>query len=132
MSPYTLMNLRHNFDTPMGEVGLTIRCRFKWAEVPDGTDLTLSRCEVGHPGEQCTVEKGCTSQGTARVVGRWVGRFKDLPARLIALEHSGEDRLYPALLKTMEMAYPGFTDHDHVTGLLYLRTGLESNLENEP
>lgn len=121
-----LKNVQHDFETPVGELGVTVRRGFKWAMVPMGTPLELWRCgephygvcpEIGQGGEYC-----CKQQGVGLVAGHWVGQLKDLPARVIEREHEAESRSYSGLLFSLRRAYgQDFSDGEYVTALFYVR-----------
>lgn len=65
----------------------------------------------------------CGVRGTGAVYDVWVGRFFDLPARLLAYEHEKRSRDYAGLKTSMGRAYPDeFTEASFVTVLLYRRT----------
>lgn len=120
-----LKNVQHDFETPVGETGVTIRKGFKWALVPASTQLELWRCERPHTGI-CPIADGdysgpCAQQGTGRVVGHWVGQLKDLPARIIEQEHEEKSRAYSGLLFSLKRAYGQVSDGDYVTALFYVR-----------
>jgi hypothetical protein len=127
-----LKNVQHDFETPVGETGVTVRRGFKWASVATSTQLELWRCEVPHHGD-CPVNsdapeegedrnKNCAKQGTGRVVGHWVGQLKDLPARIIEQEHEEKSRTYSGLMFSLRRAYgPQLSDNDYVTALFYIR-----------
>jgi len=136
-----LKNVQHDFETPVGEVGVTVRRGFKWAMVATSTQLELWRCERPHAGDcpeimpvlqvhtdlQPVAEDipgavFCSKQGTGRVVGHWVGQLKDLPARIIEQEHEAESRTYSGLMHSLRRAYgPQLSDVHYVTALFYMR-----------
>lgn len=64
----------------------------------------------------------CELRGTGAVFDTWVGRFFDIPARLLQFEHEERSRSYLGLRKSMGKAYPdAFAENSYVTLLLYKR-----------
>lgn len=124
-----LKNVGHDFETRPGETGVTVRKGFKWAAVENGTALELWRCDRPHQGDcpeldqrdPSDVKVFCAQQGTGRVVGHWVGQLKDLPARIIELEHEAKSRLYSGLVGSLARAYGKLSDRHYVTALFYAR-----------
>ena len=67
--------------------------------------------------------KNCTIQGTGAVYDTWVGRFFDIPARLLQWEHEERSRSYLGLRDSMGKAYPdAFAENSYVTLVMYKRT----------
>jgi hypothetical protein len=110
-----LKNVEHEFDVEIGAIGVTLRKGFKWANVERGTLIDLYF--------QHSAEKGLSDEfrGTARVVGHWVGQLKDLPARVIEMEHEASSRLYGGLLESLRRGYGSVTESDYFTALFYQR-----------
>jgi hypothetical protein len=64
----------------------------------------------------------CRVQGTGAVLDTWVGRFYDIPARLLQYEHERRSRDYAGLLASMRKAYGDtFGEASFVTVVLYRR-----------
>jgi len=64
----------------------------------------------------------CEVVGTGSTMDVWVGRFYDIPARLLQYEHETRSRSYAGLRKSMGKAYPDeFTEGSFVTLVLYRR-----------
>lgn len=67
--------------------------------------------------------ENCAVQGSGAVFDVWVGRFYDLPARLLAYLHEKRGQTYIGLRKSMGKAYPDqFNETSFVTLILYRRT----------
>lgn len=65
----------------------------------------------------------CELQGTGAVFDVWVGRFYDLPARLLMYIHETRSHTYGGLRKSMGEMYPDdFNEASFVTLMLYRRT----------
>ena len=65
----------------------------------------------------------CTPQGTGATFDVWVGRFYDLPARLLAYLQHKSGHTYIGLRKHMGKTYPDrFSEASFVTLILYRRT----------
>lgn len=119
---YQLKTVQHDFEVEVGRIGVTVRKGFKWAVVPNGTRIELWRCEVPHDGECPQI--ACSPQGEGMIDHRflWVGRLRDLPARLIEYEHEERSRSYSVLLDSLARAYGTVSEDDWVTVMGYLRT----------
>lgn len=116
-----LRNLRHGFDVPVGHIGVTVRKGTKWAEVEIGEELELWICQREHYG-RCRPHLGCKLVGTGQVLGYWIGKLKDIPRGLLAIEHNMAARDYNTLMAQLKQAYGKITDEDIITALIYLRT----------
>lgn len=65
----------------------------------------------------------CHTEGTAAVFDVWIGRFYDLPARLLSYLNDKRGHTYSGLRRTMGAAYPDqFNEASFVTLALYRRT----------
>ena len=106
----TLHNL-HTIDIDVGEQGLTVRRSKKWHNVKEGDIIYLCECL----GECNIVGTGIVTESV------WFGNFKDIPARLLEIEHGRNCRNYTGLLKAMEKGYPDFSEQDVVTAFSYRR-----------
>ena len=109
-----LKNVQHEFSVAVGEIGVTIRRGFKWAQVPVGAvvDLVFQSSPDDVLGE---------SRGTAKVTGVWVGRLLDLPARIIEKEHEPSSRTYSELVSSLKRGYGDFNEAEYFTALFYKR-----------
>lgn len=115
-----LRNIKHTFDTSVGDVGVTIRLGTKWAdETPRGTTLLLYNCDEAHI-DACDVH-GCEFCGTGAKIGHWTGMLKELPASLLVMEHNEQARTMEGLMSLLNIAYPGIMVTDHITALIYQR-----------
>lgn len=64
----------------------------------------------------------CELRGTGAIFDTWVGRFFDIPARLLQYEHEERSRSYLGLRESMGKAYPdAFAENSYVTIILYKR-----------
>ena len=114
-----VMHMLHSLDANVGDLASTVRYGTKW-ENTHGADLILCVCSAPceeDKRESCNDPDGepcinCTRQGTGKVTTTWVGKFSDIPARLIAYEHEVRSREYPGLLASMNKAYGSWTDFD--------------------
>lgn len=65
----------------------------------------------------------CEIQGNGAVFDVWVGRFYDIPARLLAYHHEARSHTYVGLRKSLGKRYPDtFNEASFVTLVLYRRT----------
>src|SRR6185295_10469414 len=108
------MHMLHSLDLDVWHEGVTVRKGFKWADVEMGEELDL--CVCTRDPETHDV------QGKGTVEGVWVGRFGELPASLIELEHEESSRVYSGLLESMRRAYgEDFEEDTFVTVVMYTR-----------
>lgn len=112
---HILKNVEHEFDVAVGQIGVTVRRGFKWAQVPRGTTVELYY--------QHSPEKGLSDEfrGTAEVVGHWVGQLHNIPARVIEMEHEASSRLYSGLVESLKRGYGPFEENEYFTALFYRR-----------
>lgn len=110
-----LVNLKHDFEVGVGDIGVTLRRGVKWAGRPVGTKLQLVR----HEDPEGKVEQ---EQGEGVIVGHWVGHLRDLPAVIIEKEHEATSRLYTGLLNSLRRAYGTISESEYFTALFYKRT----------
>jgi hypothetical protein len=90
--------------------GHEVRLKMPWKEKKRKTDLPIWCCT------------NCEVQGTAGVFDYWVGRFAEIPARLLQWEHDKSSRDYAGLVEAMTRAYGDkFAEHVFVTLVLYRR-----------
>jgi hypothetical protein len=107
----TLHNL-HTIDIKVGEYGLTVRRSDKWHSVKEGDILDLCEC-LG----------GCKVVGDGVVSNFiWIGKFQDIPAKLLETEHDCNSRNYTGLLMAMRRGYADFQEDDVVVAFSYKRT----------
>lgn len=105
---------QHDIDLPVGRRGVTVRRGLKWADAKSGDRLELMT-GTG-PDDQ-------THFGEGVVVDAAVYRFKDLPAKLLEMQHEARARQYSGLLASMRKAYgPGFSEDEDVVAMTYERT----------
>ena len=108
----------HSLDCEKGQFGSTVRKGNKWA---DAFGLTLELC-VCEPYFDVPQEMSHTVEGHGVVTDIWQGKFKDVPARYLELEHEIRSRQYSGLLDSMRKAYgEDFSINDEVVVLVYLR-----------
>lgn len=115
------LHMLHTLDVEVGEFTATVRNGFKWADLKTFEQIELCVCYptpcVCYPTPQDHLVVG-----VGEVTGLWFGRFKDIPARLIANEHEVMSRTYLGLRASMERAYgAGFSEDSPVTVVEYLR-----------
>ena len=116
-----LKNIQHDFDTPAGDVGVTVRLGTKWSHQLPDTVMDLWECPQGHKGD--CVEPQCQWRGTARILGSWVGPFDQLPPALLSIEHNNDCRTVDGLAESMLRGYGDkFSAESVVTALIYVRT----------
>ena len=130
-----IMHMLHTLDAKVGEEASTVRLGIKWATVEYGDRLALcvctDRCEGMVGGQIDPVEcgvagscKNCTICGEGSVEDVWVGRFQDIPARVLRNAHEVRSREYYGLLDSMTKAYGDAFDDDEgklVTVVEYYR-----------
>jgi len=110
-----LRNLDHGFDLKAGNVGVTIRKGVKWALRPGSKFALIEQ----HSDEE--VEDEAVGSGT--VLGHWSGRFDEVPANLMKIEHNDAATDPEVCLAMMKAGYGDkFTEADLVTALIYIRT----------
>lgn len=108
------LHMLHTLDVEVGEITSTVRNGFKWADLKQNEIIELCVC-LPTPNDHCI-------QGLGEVVDLWFGRFKDIPARLIANEHEFRSRTYDGLFASMQKAYgESFTSSAPVTVVVYKR-----------
>jgi hypothetical protein len=96
----------------VGINGHKVKVPLKWLTAKDGTPLTLAIW--------CCAN--CSVKGSGSVEATWVGRFHDIPARLLRMEHEVRSRAYDGLFESMQKAYgKGFGEANYVTVVLYRR-----------
>ena len=106
-----VLHMLHSLDVKPGDIGITVRRGDKWLSVTQGEQLDLCVCVPDH----VIVDKGYVNF-------TWYGKFKDIPARYLELEHEVESRTYSGLLKSMRRAYGfEFNENEQVTVLGYVR-----------
>lgn len=65
----------------------------------------------------------CEAVATGAVYDTWVGRFYDIPARLLSYEHEARRRNYNGLRRSLGERFPDeFSEASYVTVVLYRRT----------
>jgi len=136
MSNLQLKNVQHDFEVPIGEIGVTVRLGDKWFQAfrshihdRDGFVVDLWQCPQGHSGECVATGPAnsdgtgvvCKFRGTAKIIGAWRGKLIHVPDTLLALEHEKSSRNFMGLLFSMRRAYPNISSHDYVTALIYTR-----------
>lgn len=98
----------------VGQVGSTVRNGSKWMQykgefldlcecVPDGTDIMH------------------LITGRGKIINKGMCPFREIPARIVELEHCADARTYSGLLAAMKRAYPNFTELNVVTWVEYVR-----------
>lgn len=105
--------------------------RLFWDDVNEELQ-TGHKVEVPMPwtdreGDQVVFEvwccENCEIVGSGAVFDVWVGRFFDIPARLIAYVHESRAHTYTGLRKSLGEQYPDeFNETSFVTLVLYRRT----------
>lgn len=117
-----VLHMLHPLECSVGALGVTVRNGPKWADfVKPGDKIILCVCTRDPNFEPPT---GDTHEhaGTAEVVSADIYMFRDVPARLIELEHEVSSRMYSGLYNSMKRAYgPSFRQTDIVTVLTYRR-----------
>lgn len=118
----------HSLGREPGELSSTVRLGRKWAGARTGTPLILCVCKDrclnneicdDPPNPSCA---NCDRQGTGEVSDAWIGRFFEVPAKLIEFEHEERSRTYSGLKASMTKAYGDlFTGMSPVVVLLYRR-----------
>jgi hypothetical protein len=103
------------FDRPEEPAGHRIELQMPWPAPGDDSGalevFELWCCE------------NCTAEGTGATFDVWVGRFYDLPARLLSYLHETRSHTYTGLRKAMGERYPDrFSEASFVTLVLYRRT----------
>ena len=144
-----VLHMLHDLDLEVGSIGSTVRKGFKWANMLPLEEIVLcvcrDRCVDGEMCGRSTAQQvfgenlfrtseghyafddlwscdNCQATGLGRVTWTWVGRFLEIPARLIANEHEERSRSYTGLLASMTKAYSKlFSEMDFVTVLEYRR-----------
>lgn len=101
-------------DQEVGQVGVTVRNGNKWMQYK-GDFMDLCEC-VSHSSE--TVH---FITGRGKIINKGMCQFRDIPARIVELEHCEDARTYSGLLEAMKSAYPNFTDQNIVTWVEYVR-----------
>jgi len=110
-----ILHTRRSIDTQVGFEGSTVRLGQKWLELA-GLEEIVDICICSPSGKQHEVI------GTARILDRWVGIFRDIPARYVEMEQIVEDRSYSSLLSSLKSAYRNeLTEDSEVTVLVYYR-----------
>ena len=122
-----ILHMLHSLDCERGQFGSTVRKGNKWA---DAFGLTLQLCVCTQTGviesegpDPITVPVHTHEiKGHGLVTDIWQGKFKDVPARYLELEHEIRSRQYSGLLDSMRKAYgEDFSINDEVVVLVYLR-----------
>jgi len=119
-----LKNINHTFDTPLGDVGCTIRKGSKWYDESIGNEVELRNCPKGHDGDCNSL---CHHAGTGKIIGHWKGPLINLPPTLLAMEHNVQARDPEKLREMLERGYGKICNEDIVTALIYIRTEVKSN-----
>jgi hypothetical protein len=98
---------------PLETGGHKVVLRLPWSDDSSGELLTFDLwcCD------------NCEVQGTGATFDTWVGRFYDVPARLLSYVHELRSRTYIGARKSLGKRYPDvFTEGSYVTLILYRRT----------
>lgn len=131
---YILDNL-HTVDIGVGETGVTVRLGAKWwdrllsylsadqvPQVETSGKLSFSEEKAPEIRLQETIEGVSEIVGSGEVREAMMCRFRDIPARLLEIEHEEESRTYSGLLASMERAYgDDFSEDSRVTVFTYVR-----------
>lgn len=96
---------------------VTVRVGGKWGGVEPGEVLLASQCEAGHDGD-CSPALGCTPGGAVMVSEVWRGPLRDIPARLLELEHAPQCRTLAGLGQVLDRIYGEVTGNTLVVALL--------------
>src|SRR5258708_20229372 len=116
-----VLHMLHSLDVEPGNSGSTVRKGPKWSDAM-GQDLALCVCTHRQTDTYACPEEDI--QGHGKVFGVWYGKFVDIPARYLQIEHVVRSRQYIGLLDSMRKAYgDSFSEQDEVTVLLYNRIG---------
>ncbi len=119
--PTTLHMIQKTLDLVVGEVGVTVRRGGKWAHILRRS-LDLDLCLCSYEGGPAVGVPKHTQAGTGIVIETHLMPFKDVPARLVALEHEESSRTYFGLLNSMRKAYGSdFAEREDVTIFAYRR-----------
>lgn len=160
LSGMKMMHMLHACEVTPGDLAVTVRLGFKWAEIGERAGMFLCECsdactdpeicgrafyenvQAENPvriteGREVLVDFGfvqkdlvlsvwccdnCEVVGTGAVEDLWVGRFHDLPARLLQWEHEVSSRSYAGLRESMKRAYGDrFGEASFVTVVVYRR-----------
>lgn len=109
-----IMHMLHSLDIEVGDLASTVRSGFKWADLEAGEDFDLCVCTRDPETHEV--------QGAGHVWDLWFGFFKDVPARLLSVEHEKRSREYTGLLASMRKAYgEDFHEGRPVTVVIYRR-----------
>ncbi len=103
-------------DHEVGQVGVTVRNGIKWMQYQG---IFLDLCECVSDGTSKDVMHLITSRG--KILNKGTCQFRDIPARIVELEHCADARTYSGLLAAMKRAYPNFTEQNIVTWVEYVR-----------
>jgi hypothetical protein len=111
-----VLHTRRMIDTQIGFDGSTVRKGQTWAELAEIGEV-VDICICSHNGDEHEVI------GTAKILDRWCGCYRDIPARYVEMEQVEEDRNYTSLLSSLHRAYSkqGFEETDMITVLVYHR-----------
>jgi len=117
----TLHMIQDSFDVDVGGIGVTVRRGSKWAQLIRRT-LNLDLCVCSYEGGPATGVPKHTNAGTGIVIETHLLPFKNVPARLVALEHEKSSQNYFGLLTSMRRAYGAdFAEREDVTIFAYRR-----------
>lgn len=118
------MHMLHELEAPVGTSAVTVRLGPKWADSL-AQDIELCVCRTlclqveGLTADMRTVH---TIEGHGVVEHIWTGKFLDIPARLIQIEHEIASRQYDGLYLSMKRAYgEQFHASSDVTVVTYRR-----------
>jgi len=104
----------HSLDVGVGQVGSTVRLGGKWADLEPDDQLELCVCTRDPESHDV--------QGMGVVLDLWLGRFIDIPARLLKYEHEERSREYDSLYDSMAFAYGDkFDPSKAVVVIIYVR-----------
>ena len=105
-----VLHMLHSLDADVGAAASTVRKGGKWADLSHKEHFKLCVCsdrcqrpdECGTVGESCA---NCSIEGEGETIMLWFGRFNDIPARYLSLEHEVRSREFNGLFDSMRKAY---------------------------
>lgn len=101
-------------DQEVGQLGVTVRNGSKWMQY-NSDFMDLCECVI-HSSETVHL-----ITGRGKIINKGMCPFREIPARIVELEHCADARTYSGLLIAMKRAYPNFTDQNIVTWIEYIR-----------
>lgn len=103
-------------DQEVGQIGVTVRNGIKWMGY-QGEFIDLCECISSDKSKDMTH----FVTGRGKILNKGTCAFRDVPARIVELEHCADARTYSGLLEAMKRAYSNFTEQNIVTWIEYVR-----------